>query len=214
MPWSEDEFFSQDVPHPAEAEPAIPDRTKRAIFEILASSPEQWKAKQKEKLDLIRQLAKELAPREEAAKRRIKESVRKVNKKKQTILTAKLLRKISYGDLDVVHRLLTGFPLVGTMRQTTVFEQRSPKDIIVGADPTWLARTATAARENLREQVTQTANDETLSDIYETTTHPETGEVAKGWADGPYTEEQVHEIIGDKLWVASRRFGVTQKEKV
>jgi hypothetical protein len=182
LPWSEDEFFNQatSIPHPSEAEPPIPDRTKRAIFEILASSPEQRKGKQEEKLDLIRQLAKGLAPREEAAKKQIKESVRKVNKKKQTILTAKLLRKINYGDLDVVHRLLTGSPLVGTMRQTTVFEQRSPKDIIVGADPTWLARTATAARENLREQVTQTANDETLSDIYGTTTHPETGEVANG----------------------------------
>ena len=82
-----------NIPHPSEAEPATPDRTKRAIFEILTSSPEQWKAKQKEKLDLMRQLAKALAPREEAAKRRIKESVRKVNLKKQTILTAKLLQQ-------------------------------------------------------------------------------------------------------------------------
>ena len=78
----------------------------------------------------------------------------------------------------------------------------------------WLARTATAAGENLKEQVAQTVNDEVLAAIYETTNHPVTGEVAKGWADGPYAEEQIHEIIGDKLWVAARRCGVTQKEKV
>ena len=36
--------------------------------------------------------------------------MREVNQKKQTIITAKLLKKISYGDLDVVHLFLTGFP--------------------------------------------------------------------------------------------------------
>jgi putative NIF3 family GTP cyclohydrolase 1 type 2 len=35
-----------------------------------------------------------------------------------------------------------------------------------------------------------------------------------GRADGPYTVEQIHERIGDKLWAASRRLGVAQKEKV
>ena len=73
--------------------------------------------------------------------------------------------------------------------------------------------TATTARESLKEQMAQSPSDEVSSSSYKTTTDPETGEVARGWADGPYTEEQIHEIIGDKLWVAARRFGVTQKEK-
>ena len=99
------------------------------------------------------------------------------------------------------------------MQETPVFEQRPPQEVVTGSDPEWLARTAAAARESLNEQVAQTANDEVLTSIYQTTTDPDSGEVAKGWADGPYTEEQIHEIIGDKLRVAARRFGVTQKKQ-
>ena len=33
-------------------------------------------------------------------------------------------------------------------------------------------------------------------------------------AEGPFTEDQITEIIGDDKWVAARRFGVQQGEKV
>ena len=140
--------------------------------------------------------------------------MRRANDSKQTLLTSELLRNIQYGDMDVIHRMLTGFPLVGTMLEVSVFEQRPLHEVVTGADPVWLARTAEAARADLVNQVANTISDDVLRSIYETTTDKETGEVAKGWADGPYTEEQIHSIIGDKLWLAARRFGVTQKEKV
>ena len=100
------------------------------------------------------------------------------------------------------------------MKEVPVFEQRHPDEVVVGADPVWLARTAKASREDLKEQVAQAKVDDTLRDIYQTTTDPESGEVAKGWAEGPYTEEQINEILGDQLWVAARRFGVEQTEKI
>ena len=55
--------------------------------------------------------------------------------------------------------------------------------------------------------------DEVLWDIYDTTTNEETGEVARGWATGPHTEEGMDELQGHKYWTASRRFGTSQGEK-
>ena len=178
------------------------------------AAPTSLKAKQEEKLDHSRQPTEALAPHEDAATRRVNEIVRKVNQKTQTIPTAKLLKQLNYGDFDVAHRLLTGFHHVGTMGGLAAFEGRSLQDIVSGADLTWLARTAYVASENLKEQVAQIANDEAPADIYDTTNDPITGEVAKGWTDGPDTEGQIHQIVGDKLWAVDRRFGATQKEKV
>ena len=77
LPWSEDEFFNQaiKIPHPSEAEPIIPDRTKKAIIEILTCSPEEWILKQKTKLHRINELAKHLRPKEEHAKQQIDSAV-------------------------------------------------------------------------------------------------------------------------------------------
>jgi hypothetical protein len=112
LPWSEDESFNQAtiLPHPSEAEPIIPDRTKNAIIEIPTGTPEEWKMNQKAKLSRIHQRAKELAPEEKYDKQHINPAVHKVNHLKQIILTAKVLKEMQYGDLDVAHRLLTGPP--------------------------------------------------------------------------------------------------------
>ena len=46
-PWSEDEFFKKAVntPHPMEAEPIIPDRTKIAILNVPTQSAKEWTTK-------------------------------------------------------------------------------------------------------------------------------------------------------------------------
>ena len=97
------------------------------------------------------------------------------------------------------------------MAEVPIFEQREPDDVLTGADTVWLARTAEASRADLIDQVVNTRTDDVLRNIYKTTTDKEAGEVNKGWADGPYTEAKIHEILCDKLWIAARRFGVTQK---
>ena len=162
----------------------IPDRTKKAIINVLTQSIAEWTEGQTKELQRIRQRAKELKEREDQAKAKISEAVRRVNKQKQTILTAELLRKIQYRDMDVVHRILTGFPLVGTMTEIFIFKQRQPGDILTGADTLWLARTAEASRADLIEQVVNTRTDDVPKDIDKTTTDNESGEVTKGWADG------------------------------
>ena len=111
----------------------------------------------------MRRRAEELEEREDQAKAQVNEAVRRVNSQKQTLLTAELLRKINYGDMDVAHRILTGFPLVGTMTEVATFERRQPDDVLTGADTIWLARTASASRADLIQQVKDAAVDHAVS---------------------------------------------------
>ena len=140
LPWAEDEFFNQPInrPHPSEDEANLPDRAKLAIFNILTNSVEDWKAEKKGKLEYARKRAIDLEKRETEANNMTSPVIRRVNHEKQTILTSELFRGINYGDLDVCHRLLTGFPPVGTMKEVSVFQQRPTEEIRVGADPVWL----------------------------------------------------------------------------
>ena len=71
---------------------------------------------------------------------------------------------------------------------------------------------AKQSREALIKKILEEKDDETSRAVYGLTTNPETGEVAKKWAMGPYTEQQMHERYGHQLWTASRRFGVVQKD--
>ena len=124
-----------------EAEPGLPNRTKKATFNILTHSVTEWAEEQTKNLQRIRTRAEELQQKENQAKAQICKNVRRVNEQKQIILTSELLKNIHYGDMDVTHRMLTGFPLVGTMTEAAVFERRLPRDILAGADTIWLART-------------------------------------------------------------------------
>ena len=67
--------------------------------------------------------------------------------------------------------------------------------MIQGADPLeWLPRLALESRTFLKERLNEQEIDDVLKDIYDTTTNAETGEVARGWATGPYTEEGMDKL--------------------
>ena len=63
------------------------------------------------------------------------------------------------------------------------------------------------------ERVSATPIDDDLIQLWATTTEDKTGEVDRGWAEGPYSEQEISDILGDDLWVAARRFGIHQKDK-
>ena len=97
----------------------------------------------------IKKLRDDLEGDEKATKERLPEKVYKVNKKKKILLMQRLLKRISYPDLEVVHKCLYGLE----MDTTGVFEQRPLGDFVVGADPLWLARQARTSRKALIEKI-------------------------------------------------------------
>ena len=51
-----------------------------------------------------------------------------------------------------------------------------------------------------------------LRDVYLKTVGTPDSEVEKGWASGPFTEEEMTERMGP-LWLPARRFGIEQGDK-
>ena len=100
------------------------------------------------------------------------------------------------------------------MRPVGTLESGPHGEVIEGADEIWIARFSREARRLIKKRVAETPVDDTLKELWEKTTAEGTGEVDLGWAEGPYTEDEVSDILGDDLWVASRRFGVVQKDKL
>jgi hypothetical protein len=74
--------------------------------------------------------------------------VQAVNKNKKILLMKKLLKQMDYPDMEVVFKCLHGFPIVGDMDVTGVFERRPVGQVMVGAHTTWLARHAIRSRED------------------------------------------------------------------
>ena len=130
------------------------------------------------------------------------------------------LRERKYGeefpDVDVARCLREGFPLVGDMPTTGVFRKKPEHEVEYGADPEWLEHMAPELREELIESMARGEVSELGQDIYDITCgDPDGGsEVTKGWAEGPYTEEEVTKIIGYDRWVAARRLSVRQGKKI
>ena len=126
------------------------------------------------------------------------------------LLTKRLLSDSHFPDVGVVHRCLVGFQLVGQLDRTGVFEERPPEEVIRGADEVWLARCAKIRGRELIRRVEQDNVDEVSEAVCKLIADPEVGEVAKGWAIGPFTEDEMTARFGHALWTASRRFGVVQ----
>ena len=128
---------------------------------------------------------------------------------KRLMIFKQMLKHIQYPDLKVADLMMQGFPLVGALDEVDVFEKKFPEDEIVGADPEWLYRTGKMSREALCEHIRSANVDEIARSIYSQPYGGPDSEVSKGWADGPYTEEELVETLG-ALCLPCRRFGVKQ----
>ena len=134
---SEEDFFPMAVgiPPRMEGEPSFPVRAKRPIQNILTHSLRDWILQQSTKFKQVRRGKDDFTVQEPNAKEDVPPEIRKSNHKKQTIFAVEPPAKIKYSDMDVVHRCLTGFPLIGTMPEVPIFEQRKQANFITASDP-------------------------------------------------------------------------------
>ena len=64
-----------------------------------------------------------------------------------------MLRDIGYPDIRAAELLAEGFPLVGELDESGVFETRAFDQVIRGADMRWLHQTAKLAQEQVIEKL-------------------------------------------------------------
>ena len=102
-----------------------------------------------------------------------------------------------------------GFPVVGDMDVTGVFEQRHGEDVIQGADPMWLLEQAKLDRNTLVQEIDWAPYDHILHSRYSKTVTDDDSEIKRRWASGTFSEAELVKRHAP-LCLPCRRFGVEQ----
>ena len=171
LPWDKEEFFYKAIqtPHPAQGEAVLPDHAKIAIAEILSGGADGMKER------LLKAMVKwlDVAASLDKAERELHKQLGKttprvahVVSQKNILVFKKMLQSMKYPDARVADLLLQGFPLVGTLDETGVFEKRPPERVVQGADVRWLYQSARYIRRDLIEQVKQEEVTDISKEVY------------------------------------------------
>ena len=194
--------------HPLDTLNPVHDIIKKAIFNILTKGTTVVAKHRSDTLRFMLATARELEPEEDKLRSAMSEQHRKVMGNKRTLLFRKLLEKSGYDDMGVCDVIEKGASLFGTQElppyadtkispATNTLEQLQ-KEAIWRRRALYGKSRATSSFEILEEQTMK--------------------EVTHGFLSGPFTEDEVTEDLGTKLWVLNPRFlllqGPTAKPRV
>ena len=192
--------------HPMDSAAALPKITLDAIFKSFSSDQKSMALKRKIALMKAEILALKLEKDEEALHRSMPDWMQGVVHDKRILLWETLLRQSDYDDMEVVDFLKQGVPLVGTSDCPPCFETKVRPAVLTEAE---LRASAPDLRRGMMSR--------TLHQEPEHTAHlldATKEELAAGFIQGPFTEEQVTAHFGHRHWLAIRRFIIKQGQKL
>lgn len=102
-----------------------------------------------------------------------------------------MLEHLEYEDVKVADLMAHGFPIVGDLDKTGIFEPRPPHEVDQGAGPEWLWRSAREARQTLRRSMERQEIDKITRDLYRLTVTDSDSEVKREWTRGPFVRRGV-----------------------
>ncbi|CAE7383189.1 unnamed protein product [Symbiodinium sp. CCMP2456] len=180
--------------------------TSDVLDTIFGQEPRFVRLKRKTNLLKAQLLAKRLAPRERALRDSWSDGMKKVLGSKNLILWETLLRQEGYDDLEVIHLMKRGVPLVGTPDTPSCYEAKLTPATITEAQ---LRDSAKWRRKALASKPLAMSDDcfGPLEDACQE-------ELDKGSLEGPFhSEEEVTRFLGHDRWCCIRRFIIQQGDK-
>ena len=211
IPWSVREFTAQAcaAPHPASTKTMVSDELAKAIFKNLTSTPAEVLARRRTLLAFWGARAEVLKAEDDKIIADAHPDVRAVIQgqcgTKRLLLGKELATAASYPHPEIFEGQAAGFPLVGSLPRNLAFPQAEPDEV---QSVEWLeaqagfAHAATEAKARATDPVMAKA-------VWDKTCE----ELEKGFLRGPLTAQQLTNKYGAK-WIASPRFGVSQKDVV
>ncbi|CAE7300217.1 kptA [Symbiodinium sp. KB8] len=192
--------------HPMDVAAALPQITLDAILKSFSSDQKSLALKRKIALMKAEILAKKLEKDEEALHRSMPDWMQGVVHDKRILLWETLLRQSEYDDMEVVDFLKQGVPLVGTSDCPPCFETKVRPAVLTEAE------LRAAAPDLHRGMMSRSLHQEPehTAHLLEATRK----ELASGFIQGPFTEEQVTAHFGHRHWLAIRRFIIKQGQKL
>ena len=194
---------AERVKHPMD-NTTIPAITIRALFDIVTSGPIQISKKRISTIEKIKKMSEDLELQEHELHRLMDPHVANILKTKRLLLLQKLLDESGYEDKTLSADIARGFDIVGTATKSSELSTQIVPATITERELKDRGVWTIAAM--LQEC---TAEDKLANDIWNHCKE----EKEAGWIRGPYNQRQIDEIYPEG-WVASRRFGLQQSEKL
>ena len=207
--YSMTEHFEQAcrLRHPAFDFLIVPDILRRNLFDLLTRGPKAVAESRIGALKDIMKLKLELQPEEDKLRSKLEPHVNEVTAGKALCLFRRLLEETDFPDMNVCKFMEQGVVLTGYEEDSNLYQKK-----IKVADMTveQLNHQAIWRRRELMCRPMSTEELGQADDLERETSE----EVTAGFLKGPFTEEQVTELLGCSDWSLTKRFALHQSDKV
>eukprot|EP00435_Cladocopium_sp_Y103_P022564 s4461_g5.t1 len=182
--------------------------TLEAIQFVANTDPRLVEIERKKNLLKAKIRAKQLETQEHALHQSLAQPVQNVVKDKKLLLWKQLLEEQAYDDMDVVHFMMRGVPLVGAHDHPEVYPLKIKPAVLTEAE---LRDNAQYSRKALIARRPQTEEPGFAAHLVETAKE----EKELNFLEGPFSsEEEVSEYFGHSNWRVIRRFVIQQGQKL
>ena len=198
---------SLKIAHPFDSPVSMDAPNMRATANILSEGVEGIKAKRKAALDYYRARKVALQKDELALKAKMHPDVRGVMQPKNLLLFKEMLRDACVSDENLFHDLTSGFRITGELEPSGQFP---PKRQAAALSVDDLRKTAKWAKHLVESSCRKASKDKAAA---KAVWQESLDQVQRGWLRGPYSSSEIDARVGP-VWVASKRFGIVQGEKM
>lgn len=208
IPFSAKEFAQRalELPHPFDSRPRhdmcienmLAERSHLSDAEVVllrASAVMKWSSRRTQ-----------LTESETELKDKMPTQMRRIVEDKRILLFKEMLEAINYEDKDVWKILCEGTKLTGHPDRSNIFRVLPGESELSEAD---LDRSAVLFRSSVDESTGPAAEPDDDRFLWEECLK----EVSEGWLDGPYSSQQITQLLGTESWTCSRRFVIKQTLK-
>ena len=195
------------VTHPFDSAVTIDGPNLRAIAFTLERGVKAVIQKRKAVLEHYRALERALRDKEAVLKEGMDPAVRQVMGSKNLLLFKQMLSDAGVPDDRLFEDLVNGFRLTGNLEPSGLFPPKY-KPAVVSVEE--LRRSSQWAKHLIEGACRKASRDPAVA---EAVWKESLQQVEKGWLAGPFTWEQMDEKFSG-TWIASKRFGVSQGDKV
>ena len=192
--------------HPIDSSFSIPDMLVQNIAKVLSEGPRLVAARRKLAVLKVRKLAVQLREQEKQLHQSLDPEMAKLLEGKNLLVWKTLMEDTGFDDPTLFDELTQGFKLVGQAKASPQFPRgfssmvQTPGELRLKS--TWMRKANQAkCKSSGRPELDALVWTQTLE------------ERDAGWLKGPYSEDEVTQMVGSTQWLATRRFPLEQKDK-
>ena len=193
--------------HPIDFACNIPDVLTKNVARVLSDGPKLVVARRKLAVLKARKLVQQLQSQEAQLHASLHPEMAKLLEGKNLLAWKVLMEETGFEDPTLFEELTQGFKLVGQAKVSPQFPrgfasmQQSPAELQQKA--IWMRKAnAAKCKPSGRPELDQLVWQQTME------------EKDSGWLQGPFSEDEISQMVGSPNWLAARRFPLEQKDKV